>query len=196
MKIEDIIGKQVTNIYVIVKLEFAGIDEAKCYIELDKQTLINMPYITDHNIQVTKLPTQAVALLDDVSDYPVKMVNKEGKTIEQLAEEYKLKNKGIFNKMRNLIFSKNNTIPEDYQPHEISYEENELKHIKDQKIVDFIWYLDDSFQGYLLLENGYIITEIIAAPHGTGSAGLKYYKDMESLKQQKGSDFLIFSQQK
>ena len=42
---------------------------------------------------------------------------------------------------------------------------------------------DSDSVGFLELENGYIITETIISPHGTGAAGLNYYESLESFKE-------------
>ena len=69
-----------------------------------------------------------------------------------------------------VLFGQNIAI-KDYQPYKVDYRENKLKHIKDRKIIDFLWYDDESEKGFILLDNGYLITETNFAPHGTGLAG-------------------------
>lgn len=63
-------------------------------------------------------------------------------------------------------------------------------YIKNRKIVDLLWYPDGHLdRGFLLLDNGCVIGETIAAMNGTGMAGLNYYKNIESLIELKGADF-------
>ena len=43
MQTEEIIGKTVTNIYTLVKMEVGGLDTAECFVELDNKTIIDIP---------------------------------------------------------------------------------------------------------------------------------------------------------
>ena len=65
---------------------------------------------------------------------------------------------------------------------------NYTKAIHGLAIQDFLWYDDDSEKGFLLLSNGSLITEIMMSPHGTGLAGINYYKSVEELIKSKGDD--------
>jgi hypothetical protein len=58
-----------------------------------------------------------------------------------------------------------------------------------RQITNFIWYEDASFGGYFLLDNGSLITETRMSPHGTGLAGLNYYKNLKELTDQQGTQF-------
>ncbi len=44
MQTEEIIGKTVTNIYTLVKMEVGGVDIAECFVELDNKTIIDIPF--------------------------------------------------------------------------------------------------------------------------------------------------------
>lgn len=71
------------------------------------------------------------------------------------------------------------------------YKENKVKYLKDQKIIDFLWYEEDdelSGQGYLLLQNGYAICQCSIAPHGLGLAGLNYYESLDQLESHRGKE--------
>ena len=48
---------------------------------------------------------------------------------------------------------------------------------------------EDSDVGFIELENGYILTETIMSPHGTGMAGLNYYESLESFEESCGTDY-------
>jgi hypothetical protein len=63
-----------------------------------------------------------------------------------------------------------------------------------KKLVDFIWYDDDEYGGYFLLDDGSLITETRMSPRGTGQAGLNYLTSLQELQKYKGVHFnrLIF----
>jgi len=48
---------------------------------------------------------------------------------------------------------------------------------------------DDDSVGYIELENGYIITENIMAPHGTGAAGLTFFENSTEFEKRCGTDY-------
>lgn len=194
MKLEEIIGKTVTNIYSLVTMEVGGLDSGECFIELDNKYIIDIPFNNSNEIWLKDLNKNAVSLFADLSDYPVYYVNNENKTIGEIAHKYQRKGQHIFNKLRKLFFGQENVIKE-YQPYKIEYRENKLKHIKNQKVINFIWYNDDSEKGLILLENGYLITETNFAPHGTGLAGLNYFENLENLIACRGNDYLKLTDQ-
>lgn len=195
MKQEEIIGKMVTNIYSIVTMEVGGLDSGECFIELDNKYIIDIPFNNANEIWLKDLNKNAVSLFDDLSDYPVYYINKNNKTVGEIAHKYQRKRRNFFNKLRKLFLGKDVVIKE-YQPYKIEYRENKLKYIKNRKIVDYIWYDDDSEKGLILLDNGYLITETNFSPHGTGLAGLNYFENLESLKACRGNDYLKLSDQK
>lgn len=195
MQLEEIIGKTVTNIYSLLTMEVGGLDSGECFIELDNKYNIDIPFNNANEIWLKDLNKNAVSLFDDLSDYPVYYINKKNKTVGEIAHKYQRKRRNIFNKLRKLFFGKDVVIKE-YQPKKIEYQENKLKYIKSRKIVDFIWYDDDSEKGLILLDNGYLITETNFSPHGTGLAGLNYFENLESLKACRGNDYLKLSDQK
>ena len=48
---------------------------------------------------------------------------------------------------------------------------------------------DSDSVGFIELENGFIITETIMSPHGTGMAGLNYFESLESFEESCGTDY-------
>ena len=48
---------------------------------------------------------------------------------------------------------------------------------------------DSDSAGFIELENGYIITETIMSPHGTGAAGLNYFESLENFEERCGTDY-------
>lgn len=188
MKLEEIIGKTVTNIYSLVKMEIGGLDTCECFVELDNKTIIDIPFGFSDNIWVKKLDSNALSLFADLSGYPVYHVNKDGKTVGDIAANYQKQKQTIFNRLRKALLGRD-TAMKDYQAYKVEYRENKLKNLKDRKIIDFLWYADDSEKGLLLLDNGYIITETTIAPHGTGLAGLNFYENINDLILSKGNDY-------
>ena len=63
-----------------------------------------------------------------------------------------------------------------------------LDYIKNKKITDLFWY-DGIDKGFILLENGYIISETTIAPNGTGLAGLNIIENVAKMIDLKGKDF-------
>mgnify|MGYP003399018962 FL=1 len=184
----EIIGKTITNIYSLEKMEVGGLDNGECFIELENKIIIDIPYGFSDYIWIKELDKDAVSLFADLSDYSVNHVNKDNKTIIEIADNYQLQRRTIFNRLSKILFGRDIAI-KDYQPYKIDYIENKLKYIKDRKIVDFIWYADESEKGFILFDNGYLITDTAVAPHGTGNAGLNIYESINDLTNAKGNDY-------
>ena len=184
----EIIGKTITNIYSLEKMEVGGLDNGECFIELENKIIIDIPYGFSDEIWIKVLDKDAVSLFADLSDYSVNHVNKDNKTIIEIADNYQLQRRTIFNRLSKILFGRDIAI-KDYQPYKIDYIENKLKYIKDRKIVDFIWYADESEKGFILFDNGYLITDTAVAPHGTGNAGLNIYESINDLTNAKGNDY-------
>ena len=195
MKTEEIIGKTITNIYSLVKMEVGGLDTGECFIELNNKFIIDIPFGKSEDIWLKELNKKAKGLFDDLADYPVYHVNKDNRTIRAVSENHLQQRQSIFSKLRNVFYGKHNAIKE-YQPYKTDYRENKLKHIKDRIIVDFIWYAEDCDKGLFLLDNGYLITETVVAPHGTGLTGLNYFENLESLIERRGYEYSKLSDEK
>ncbi|RAV97618.1 hypothetical protein [Pseudochryseolinea flava] len=195
MQIEEIIGKTVTNIYSLVKMEVGGLDMGECFIELDNKIIIDIPFGFSDDIWIKELDKKAINLFADLSDYPVYHVNKDNKSIKEIADNYQRQKGSLFNRLRKVLLGHDIAIKE-YQPYKVDYRENKLKRIKDRKIVDFIWYADDTDKGYILFDNGYIITETTITNHGTGLAGLNLYESVNDLMNLKGNDYFKLTDKK
>lgn len=174
MQIEELIGNTITNIYAVFGIEQGWLDTAECFVELDNDLIVDIPYGFDEKVWIKKLAPKAETIFKNLEDYPVYHVNKEGKSIGEIAENYKKRKKNVFNRIKRALFGQEIIIRE-YQPYKTEYKENKAKHIPNTQIVDFLWY-DDSEKGFLLLDNGYVITETTMSPSGTGLAGLNYYE--------------------
>ena len=195
MQTEEIIGKTVTNIYSLVTMEVGGLDRAECFIELDNKYFIDIPYAHSDDIWLKELNKDAVSLFADLRDYPIYLVNKDNKTVAEIAENYQRQRRNIFNILRKYLFGQDIVI-KDYQAYKVEYRENKLKQIKDRKIVDFIWYDEDNDKGLFLLDNGYLVTETTVAPQGTGLAGLNYFESLENLTERRGNEYLKLTDEK
>jgi hypothetical protein len=185
-RIEDIIGTAVTNIYTIIKMEVGGLDTAECFVELDNKIIIDIPFGLSEEIWIKELDKDAVSLFADLSDYPVYYVNKEKKSISEIVGKAQRQRRTILNRLRKFLFGLDVDIKE-YKPYKIEYKENKLTYIKNRKIVDFLWYDDDSEKGYILLNNGYLISDTTVTNHGTGLAGLNLYESIDQLINSKGN---------
>jgi hypothetical protein len=176
-------------------MEVGGLDTGECFIELDNEIIIDIPFGFSDDIWIKDLDEDAVRLFADLSDYPVYHVNKDNKTVGEIADNYQRQRRTIFNRLRKVLFGHDIAI-KDYQPFKVDYRENKLKHIKDRKIIDFLWYDDDSEKGFILLDNGYLITETNFAPHGTGLAGLNLYENLNDLTNTKGNEYFKLTDKK
>lgn len=195
MRTEEIIGKTLTNIYAWVSMEVGGLDTGECFIELDYKYIIDIPFGQSDEIWVKELNNEAESLFADLSDLPEYPVSKDNSTAKDTGESYHGRKRNIFNRLRSLL-SGQNILIKDIERYKVDYRENKLKHLKNKKVVDFIWYADDGNKGLLLLDNGYLITETTVAPHGTGLAGLNYFESLESLAESRGCDYLKLSDKK
>lgn len=195
MHTEEIIGKTVINIYSLVTMEVGGLDKGECFIELDNKYIIDIPFAKSGDIWLKDLNKDAVSLFADLSDYPIYQVNKDNKTVGENTENYQRQRLNIFNRLRKFLFGQD-IVMKACQRYKVEYRENKLKHIKDRKIVDFIWYADDSDKGLFLLDNGFLISETTVAPHGTGLAGLNYFESLENLTERRGNEYFKLTDEK
>jgi hypothetical protein len=193
MLIDEIIGKQITNIYIRIMNDNSGIDYGESFIELDNKIIINIPIDSNSDVLIKKLNRGAKSIFSNLSDCPTYYVNRNKKTIGEVANKYKKKKYNIFNILKKICFGIEVIIKE-YQPYKIEYKENKLKYVKDRKITDFIWYSEEP-KGFFLLDNGYLITEKSVAPHGIG-VGLYYYESLDEVIKIYGTDYSIFSNRK
>jgi hypothetical protein len=76
---------------------------------------------------------------------------------------------------------------------EITYQKNKLRFIQNRKIKDILYYNDWSEKSFLLLENGYLISETKMSPSGTGLAGINCYETFDSLIERKGKEYNLLS---
>lgn len=147
MLVNEIIGKTITNIYSIFESEPYGLDMAEIFIELDNNLIIDIPNSLNDTIWIKKLPENAKPVFEE------KILKKPPKFI--------------------FFFIKvvDYNIYYEYYRQELK---NSILNRKIVAIIDNIEFYEDKV--LLLLDNEYAITEIVAAPHGTGRAGLHTFK--------------------
>ena len=195
MLIEELFGKTITNIYATFGVEQEWLDTADCFIEIDNNLIIGFPYGFDNKVWIRELDINAVSIIKNLSDFTHYHINQEQKTIQQINEIYKQKRKNIFNRIRKIFFGQELTIKE-YQPYKIEQKENKAKHIINSKIVDFLYHNDQSEKGLFILDNGFIISETMMSPSGTGMAGLNYYETFSDLVESKEQEYFRLTETK
>ncbi|HRO77000.1 MAG TPA: hypothetical protein PLP27_12735 [Crocinitomicaceae bacterium] len=136
MQTKELIGKTITDIYEVLTVEVGGLDTSECFIQLDNSFYIDFPFDGKQNIQTITLTENAVSLLSGLLDVPVYHVNKDSKTVGEIADNYQRQKRKLYNRLRKFLFNKDVEIS-DYNPHKVEYRENKLKNLKDRKIIDF-----------------------------------------------------------
>jgi hypothetical protein len=188
MRIEALIGKTITNIYSIIEYESYGLDKGECFIELDNKTIIDIPFGESEDIWIKDLDLKAKSIFNDLSDYPFYHVNKDKKSIKEIADNYQKQKHSLLGRIKS-FFGQEIMIKE-YLPNKVEYRENKLKYIQNRLIVDVLFYAEEIEKAFIELDNGYIITETTVANNGTGLAGLNYFQTVDDLKKRKGNDIL------
>ncbi len=189
MLLKQLIGKTITDIYLRVEQK-NGLDQGECFIELDEHTIVDIPYGGTEEVWEKPLDKKAVSIFEDLSDIPVYHVNRQGKTIQEVSSASQEENQGFLRKLMNHFFGK--PFPKEYEPYQVTWVENKLRYLKDRKILEYLWYPEETEKGFFLLDNGYLISEQTVAPHGTGLAGLHYYESMDLLEHARGKGYLKF----
>ena len=188
MKTQEIIGRIITDIFVWSKMEVGGLDEAEVSIQLDNGKLIGIPWDFESENIEKELRTDSESLFSDLSDIPEHHINPKGKSIQEVLDAKKKRESSFFGRIKKAV-GLGEGIPKEYRVYKTEYRENKLKHLKNQKIVDFLMFEDYDSVGFIELKNGFIITETIMSPHGTGMAGLNYYESLESFEESCGTDY-------
>ncbi|MDN3579632.1 hypothetical protein [Mucilaginibacter flavus] len=167
--------------------EPGGLDTAECFFELDSNIVIRLS-IDNEVIPIEDLPFEAESLFANVLPHPVYHINKNKMTIAEIVKRQQKRRNSLLGKIQS--FFGYEPVPKEYKPYKIEYVENKLKNIEGQKIIDYLHYPDEMENVLLLLENGYVVTEISIAPQGTGDAGLKYFESIDELALNMGDDFI------
>jgi hypothetical protein len=190
--LNEIIGKPITDIRCKFGMHDGWLDTAQCFIEIDRKFYIQIPHGQTDSVLVIPLDPAATTIFDDLSDIPHFHVNREGKSIAEVAKSHNARKKNIFNRLRKALFGYEPPIKE-YVPYKVEYYENKLKHILNRSIVDYLWECEEVEKGYFELDNGYLISEQYMAPSGTGQAGLHYYDSLNTLKDRRGNNLNRYS---
>lgn len=56
MLVKELPGKKITRIYSVLELEPGGLDRAECFIELENNMVIDIPYDLDDEVWIKELP--------------------------------------------------------------------------------------------------------------------------------------------
>ena len=194
MHISEIFHKTITNIYLDFYTENDW-EFGTTYIELDGSVLITIPWNDtsdpsddeaepDWQIEIYTLPESAKCLTDDLSDITWESVhfdvNVDGLTMQIAMTNYQWLKWKIYYPLRKFLLGLD--IPEYYHC-TMEHRENELKYIKNRKIVDYLWHPDSPYEaGLFLLDNGWLISSCSDGPPGVGSVGLYHYKNIGVLR--------------
>lgn len=75
---------------------------------------------------------------------------------------------------------------------------NKGRPILNQFITDILYFEEDiQFEkAFIELANGYLISEITIAPHGTGAAGLWYFESIQALETKHGKNYTRLTNKK
>jgi len=148
-----------------------GFDIYESFIELDNSFIIGFPSSFDNSAWLKELNQDAENLFADLSDIPY-----------YCTDVVKLRKRRFYYGLRALL---GYDIYNDPEVLKVEWRENKLKYVKDRKIVDYIWYPGDheiGETGYIKLDNGYLITEVTSAPHGTMGARLYLFESVNDLR--------------
>ena len=169
-------------------MEVGGLDKAEVAIQLDNGKLIGIPWDFDSENIEKVLRAGSESLFSSLGDIPVYSVNPEGKTIQEVLDVKKKRESSFLCILKNRIGLGDRNLKA-YKVCKTEYRENKFKFLKDQIIIDFLLLEDSDSAGFIELENGYIITENIMSPHGTGMAGLIYYESLQDFEESCGQEY-------
>ncbi len=189
MKTKDIIGRKISDILVCSKIEVGGLDSAEVFIKLESNDIIGIPWGLDSENIEKIIDKDALSLFSKLNDSIFYHINPEKKTIEEILQAKKYRESTFIGRIKKLI-GIGEKIPREYKVFKTEYRENKLKYIKNQVISDFIMFDNSDSSGFIELGNGFIITETIMSPHGTGKAGLNYYESLNEFEARYGKDYV------
>lgn len=188
MNTKEIIGRTVTDILVWSKMDLGGLDEAEVYIQLDNNKIIGIPWDFESENLERQPKQDSKSLFSDLNDIAEYLINPEGKSIQEVIDSKKKRESSFLGRIKKAI-GLGEGLPREYRVYKTVLRENKLKYLRDQKIVDFLMLDDPNSDGFLELENGYILKETIMAPHGTGMAGLNYYDSLKKFEERFGKNY-------
>lgn len=189
MDTKQLIGRTIVDILLWSKWEVGGLDQAEVFIVLDNKKSVQIPWSFDSESIETQPKKGSESLFSDLQDIPVVYINPEKKSIQEILDAKKKKRGSSFFGRIRKVLGLGEGIPREYSVWKTEFQENKLKYLKDQKIVDFLMFDNSDSTGFLELNNGYIIWEITMAQHGTGMAGLHYCESLEEFQERRGTDY-------
>src|SRR5687768_14076600 len=90
MWVHELIGRKITNIYDVLVYESYGLDRGVCFIEIDNNLIIDIPY--DYyeteflEVTIRELPHQAESLFENLSDLLFYHL-KDGKRVIEITKK-------------------------------------------------------------------------------------------------------------
>ena len=201
MRLEELIGKTITNIFQVLEYESYGLDKGECFVELDNNIIIDIPYSFDGEVRTKDLDEKAISIFNDLSDDPIYHVNREGRSIKEIADKYVVTKLTLLQKMKYyFLFGKIPSVQrkpiKEYESYKIEWKKNKLKYIKGSVIKDLIIFGEDDEKAFLELDNGYFISETNFSMNGTGRIGINLYEKLSDITTRKGNNFKRISDQK
>lgn len=184
LPLQEIIGKSVTAVYSVIEAVENDMESARVFIELDHNLTIEIPAAGAAHVAVVSPPENADNLFDNLDDFPVFYLDENAP--QKTAESNFRK---IFRRVGSIFFITMGDGSE-IGNYKVEWEENKLKHVKGQRINDLLFYPGTDEKAFLLLENGYLVSETARAPKSSGLAGLNIYDSLNDLKTQKGNGII------
>lgn len=188
MLLKEVIGKRITNIHCAFGKLDGWINTADCFIELDNQWVIDMPwgdYEEHFELNLLTIAPGAISMFGKAYDYhPV----QESKPAEAVEEN---KQPNFFAQWLNKLFGFKPVLEENVYHRPQEEDDEDLKNYKDRIIVDFLW-AEGVYdrKGFFLLDSGRLITHTLSSPEGTGLEGINTYNSIEELIEETGDNYL------
>ena len=127
MKIAELFGKKITNIYSILEMEVGGHDSGECFIELDNSMIIDLPNNNQTEVIFKSNHPSAKSIFTDLTDIPVYHVNERKRAIGETSEAHQKERSTFFGRIKIMLGL--GTLKKTYTPYKIDYQENKLKYI-------------------------------------------------------------------
>lgn len=186
MKVKDLIGKTVVDIYSLVNQEPYGMDFAEGFIKLDGDVIIDIPYSLMDELEAATLPDGAESIFGGPQFEKIYHVNSKGWSIAELTYGDKTGLKRVSYFLKNLFA---------YRPYKTELVENKVINIQGRKIVEILCFEVDDNDLFFELDNGYLFTLVRDAPNGTGMAGIRYFSSFEEISNTDQEEMICLSQQ-
>ena len=186
MKVKDLIGKTVVDIYSLVNQEPYGMDFAQGFIKLDGDVIIDIPYSLMDELDATLLPAGAESIFGGPRFDKIYHVNSKGWSIAELTYGDKTGLKRILYWVKNLFV---------YRPFKTEVVENKVINIQGHTIVEILCFGVDDGDLFFELDNGYLFTLIRDAPNGMEMAGIRYFSSFDEIQITEQEEMIRLSQQ-